>query len=449
MTKSTLDDWIAEKIGADKEQLTYQSIEAYQLSMLRQVIAAAKERSFYYKHALADIEPEMVQIKKDLDLLPLTEQHAVQKKPEGFLWVSPSKISRIVTLQSSGTTGQSKRIFFCDADLELTIDFFRWGMANLADPGDNVLILMPGERPGSIGDLLIQALKRHGCRAWCEWPPADCNMISRIIMNRKINVIIGIPSWMRTLALYWQENMAGCRHGIKNILLSADRTGFVVRKTLEKVWNCRVYDHYGSSEMGYGGGVECGAHQGYHLREADLLFEIVDPVSGLRLANGNVGEVVFSTLTREGMPLLRYRTGDLASIATQACRCGSVLPLMSSIQGRLTDLLFIDGKALSALQMDEIMLSFKEVADYKASFDATSRLLLIKISLRTLPQDVEHLKERIRSELKGQNVIQDFLAADGALSLEIDRGVLALQGHMQKRSVFVELVGKGGEDCGA
>ncbi len=86
--------------------------------------------------------------------------------------------------------------------------------------------------------------------------------------------------------------------------------------------------------MGYGGGVSCAAHAGYHLREADLLFEIVDPGSGQPVADGQMGEVVFTTLTRRTMPLIRYRTGNLASWITTPCPCGSVLRRLGWVQGR-------------------------------------------------------------------------------------------------------------------
>jgi len=436
--KSTLDDWIAGKLGIAPQAMTYNDIEAYQLAKLKETMIFARQHALFYRRHLAGIDVDKIHNKADLDSLPLTEQWALRNEPTEFLCIGLDKISRVLTLQTSGTTGVSKKIFFSEADMELTTDFFRWGMANLTRPGDNVLILMPGERPGSIGDLLTKALARFGCKAWCEWPPADSNLISRMILNRKINVIVGIPAWVRALALYWQKNMQGCRHHLKAILLSADRSGFVVRKTLRQIWNCPVFDHYGSSEMGYGGGVECGVRQGYHLREADLLFEIIDPVSGRRLGRDQVGEVVFSTLTREGMPLIRYRTGDLASISSQRCSCGSVLPVMSAIQGRVTDLIFIDGKALTALELDEVLLDFKEIADYSAYYDTGSRRFSIKATLCGNYPDIKDLMDKVKMRLGNLTVITYLLGTKGSLAVEIDRAVLALPGHMQKRTVFVE-----------
>ena len=101
--------------------------------------------------------------------------------------------------------------------------------------------------------------------------------------------------------------------------------GGSVRRRLEGALGCRVYDHYGSTEMGYGGALACGQGPGLHLREADLYFEVVDPATGRPLPEGAFGELVFTTLTRRGMPLVRYRTGDLTRFLPGACPCGCPL----------------------------------------------------------------------------------------------------------------------------
>ena len=105
-----------------------------------------------------------------------------------------------------------------------------------------------------------------------------------------------------------------------------------------------MYNHYGTTEMGLGGGVDCAAHAGLHLREADLLFEIVDPASGAPLAAGEEGEIVFTTLTREAMPLVRYRTGDLGRFAVEPCPCGSSLRLLAPVRERLDDVATLAGR---------------------------------------------------------------------------------------------------------
>ena len=106
------------------------------------------------------------------------------------------------------------------------------------------------------------------------------------------------------LALARHDGAAGLR--LKSVLLTTDYVPEAIVEFVERLWRCTVYNHYGMTEMGLGGGVECQARRGYHLREADLYFEIVNPQTEMPVVEGETGEVVFTTLTRRGMPLIRY-----------------------------------------------------------------------------------------------------------------------------------------------
>jgi phenylacetate-coenzyme A ligase PaaK-like adenylate-forming protein len=129
-----------------------------------------------------------------------------------------------------------------------------------------------------------------------------------------------------------------------------------------------VYGHYGMTETGLGGGVECAARDGYHLREADLLFEVVDPSSGRPVPDGEYGEVVFTTLTRRGMPLVRYRTGDRARFLTEACPCGTVLRRLGRVTNRLAEPVTLSGGGtLSIALLDEVIYREPSVAAYAAA----------------------------------------------------------------------------------
>ena len=92
--------------------------------------------------------------------------------------------------------------------------------------------------------------------------------------------------------------------------------------------------HYGMTETGLGGAVSCSSHAGYHIREADLYFEIIDPETGQRQPDGKRGEIVFTTLNRRGMPLIRYRSGDISQILVQKCPCGSIIRRFGNIEDR-------------------------------------------------------------------------------------------------------------------
>ena len=106
-----------------------------------------------------------------------------------------------------------------------------------------------------------------------------------------------------------------------------------LRERIAGLWRCEVFSHWGMRETCLGGGVECAAHDGHHLRHADLLIEILDPESGVPLPFGRRGEMVISTLRREAMPLFRYRCGDLSHLIAAPCVCGSRLPRLGAVQG--------------------------------------------------------------------------------------------------------------------
>ncbi len=182
----------------------------------------------------------------------------------------------------------------------MTIDFFAHGMRTLVDPPGPVLILMPGARPGSIGDLLAKGLARQEIGSVAFGPVADLDAAYRALLSSRARCIVGIPNQVLALARYGRERGNRERAHIDTVLLSADYVPKSLCRVLESLWQCRVFAHYGTTETGLGGGVECAARDGYHLREMDLLLEIVDPATGRALPAGEEGEVVFSTLTRQG-----------------------------------------------------------------------------------------------------------------------------------------------------
>jgi phenylacetate-coenzyme A ligase PaaK-like adenylate-forming protein len=122
------------------------------------------------------------------------------------------------------------------------------------------------------------------------------------------------------------------------------------------------------TEMGHGGGVECEALAGYHLREGDLYFEVVDHETGKACPDGDIGEVVFTTLTRRGMPLIRYRTGDIVRMIPEPCPCGSILKRMDYVRGRWSGLVCLDTDCtLMVSEMDEVLFRLPGLLDYRAT----------------------------------------------------------------------------------
>ena len=278
MNLTPLEPWIDHKID-------HTDLEAYQLRKLNETLRLVKEKSRFYRQQPIDLPSDLGHL-SDLTRWPFTTADDLRANPLAFVTVSQDEIHRVVTLDdanfplttltTSGTTGQPKRLYFTRDDQELTIDFFRVGMSTFTAPGDRVLILLPGETPGSVGDLLALGLQRLGAVPIKHGPVRDAAATLGVMRREKINVMVGVPTHVLALA----RHPAKSPLKLKSVLLSTDHVPNAIKHAIEAAFGCTVYNHYGMTEMGLGGGVECEARRGYHLREADLLFEIVDPVTG-------------------------------------------------------------------------------------------------------------------------------------------------------------------------
>lgn len=317
MMVTPLESWIVKQ--AKLSSSTQEALRAYQLKQLQNILAYAKAKSAFYAHQLSEIDVDALTSFNDFEQIGFTTPKEIQHAAHAFACVPAHEIKRIVTLRSSGTTGEEKRIFFTQKDLELTIDFFEHGMRCLVDESDVVMVLLPGASQGSIGDLLQKALTRSGIRCIVHGLLGDVEAAASCVKRHHITCVVGIPMQVRYLSLVKPECF---EMHITKVLLSTDYVPDILIKELEERFTCKVFNHYGMSEMGYGGGVECEALNGYHVRENDLYVEIIDPLSGKVVEDGVYGEVVFTTLTRQAMPLIRYRTGDLARFRRELCACG-------------------------------------------------------------------------------------------------------------------------------
>ncbi len=365
-----LEAWIREKaqIGHDLTGRSFaEALEDYQLQRMNEVIDYARRNSPFYRRQLALLPVIPLSALSDIAQIPFTTLSDIAKDPFSFLAVPQSDVARIVTLRTSGSTGEAKRLFFTEGDLELTVDFFHHGMSTLVRPGQRVVVLLPGEKPDSVGDLLARGLRRMDVHSLVYGPVTNPLHAAETISTFGAHCLVGIPTQVLAVARSRRGTAIG-KGIIENVLLSADYVPRALEQTLERVWDCRVFTHYGTTEMGFGGGVECEALDGYHLREGDLYFEVVNHQTGEVCSDGAIGEVVFTTLTRRGMPLIRYRTGDIARMITQPCPCGSILRRMDYVRGRWNGLVLLDPDCtLTVSEMDEVLFRLAGLLDYRAT----------------------------------------------------------------------------------
>ncbi|GIK63469.1 MAG: hypothetical protein BroJett018_12630 [Chloroflexota bacterium] len=412
MRITPLEGWVAEKIQHPK--LTRRALEKYQLAKLQAGIQFARAKSPFYRRLLADI-PNLSQL-SDLAQLPFTTADDIRQQPLQLLCVSQDEIHRVVTLDSSGTTGQPKRLYFTPDDQQLTIDFFRVGMSTFTNPNDRILILLPGESAGSVGDLLATALQQLGAVPIKHGPVRDPIATLNIIQKENIAGMVGVPT--HVLALARQPYLPMPK--LKSVLLTTDHVPNAIKDAVEQAFGCTVYNHYGMTEMGLGGGVECEARHGYHLREADLFVEIIDPATGQILPDGEYGEVVFTTLTRRGMPLIRYRTGDVSRFIPDSCPCGTCLKTLEKVTHRLNGQVMIDGKSITMADLDEALFPLDGVLNFRAT-------VLRENGLDTLQLEVKFI-----GELEPARVVQAAQTLTSRVTVQL---VSDLPTSMAKRAI--------------
>lgn len=363
---TSLEPWIKRKITGDSSGvLTRKQIEDYQLLRLQETLNWVTRKSRFYNRLYSGLDCKISSI-QDLSNLPFTTSDDLRNQPLNFLCVSQNDVNRIVTLQSSGTTGKPKRLFFTEADQELTIDFFQHGMLTLVKPGDRVLIMLPGDVPGSVGDLLRIGLARAGVTGVVHGLVTNHEAALEQIKRENINVLVGIPTQVLGLARFKDSKGCSIPLRMRSVLLSTDYVPQAIVQELKRAWGCEVFNHYGMTEMGLGGGLECEGFCGYHLREADLYIEIIDPSSGRPVLDGQPGEIVVTTLTRSAMPLIRYRTGDMSRFIPGLCACHTILKRLELIKSR--DRVYLtQADYLTMADFDEVLFALDIVLDFEVT----------------------------------------------------------------------------------
>ena len=298
----------------------------------------------------------------------LISERDIVSCPEAFLAVPAKEVSRIITLASSGTERLPKRIFFTEADLRRTADFFAAGMREIVSPGERALVYMPGKHPYTVGGLLKTALESFG--AACRSVGYFADTPAMYEPARETDCLIGTPGQMACLC----GRVPSLRP--KAVLLSGEYVADSLIRRMERTWGCRVFTHWGMTETAYGGAVSCGCG-GLHIRHEDILIEIIDPESGKQLPDGAWGEIVISTLFHEAMPLLHYRTGDRGRLIATECGCGGVFPRLET-GGRLTQRVQTAArKELSLTVLDALLLGLDGICGYEAVWRPEADLLKI------------------------------------------------------------------------
>jgi phenylacetate-CoA ligase len=347
------------------ETMPRKQLQELQLKRLKKSVNAVYKNVPLYRNKFdgAGVKPADVRSLDDLRKLPFTRKTDLRDSyPFGMFAVPMSQINRIHA--SSGTSGKSTVVGYTKKDLEI------W--ANLMAR----CFYMVGVRPGDVfqnaanyglftGGLGIHAgIERLGCVAVPAGTGSTQKQIE-MIRDFGVRVMHCTPSY----ALYIAETCKkmGIEPGtlpLKIGLFGAEPWSANTRVQLEKSFGIKAYDSYGLSEMmGPGVAFECKEQDGLHIWEDAFIVEVLDE-KGEQCAPGEKGELVLTTLVKEALPMIRYRTGDITMIMKDECACGRTSVRLNKFYGRADDMLIIRGLNVFPSQIEHILMDMPEVGEY-------------------------------------------------------------------------------------
>ena len=302
------------------------------------------------------LKPEDIRGLEDLEKLPFTTKQDLRDSyPYGLLAVPMKDITRIHA--SSGTTGKQTVVAYTANDLDMWADCMARGLVSGGASPESIVHVAYGYGLFTGGLGAHYGAEKLGAAV----VPVSVGNTARqitILQDFKPDVLMATPSY----AMYLAEELKASGKTPDDIYLKlgvfgAEPWSEQMRKDIEKGLGLKALDIYGLSEiMGPAVSCECGEQCGMHVQEDNFLIEILDPKTCKPVPEGEQGEVVITTLTKEGLPLIRYRTRDLSCLTTKQCACGRTTARMRRVTGRTDDMLIIRGVNVFPSQIESVLL---------------------------------------------------------------------------------------------
>ncbi|MBN1867128.1 AMP-binding protein [Candidatus Sumerlaeota bacterium] len=402
-------------------------IAALQGRLLSEHVRYAAESSPFYRDLFGQhgVDPEAVRTLDDLASLPCTGKSDLSDRGPDFLAVAPEEVADVCL--TSATTGDSPSVL-----LQTASDLARLAYNEEAafamvgvGPGDTMLVCAAIDRcfmAGlayylgglNVGARMVRAGSGSAAQQW------------RMLKTAKANVLVGVPSLLWRIAEYALENGDDPRRARVKALIAIgeptrgrDLTLLPATKRLEEVWGARIYSTYASTEVATAF-CECPERCGGHLRAELAAVEILDD-SGRLVAPGETGEVVVTPFGVRAMPLIRFRTGDVAFLIEEPCACGRRTPRLGPVLGRKSQMLKYKGTTLFPQSILAPLSGRRDVAgafvEAHRNADGTDRVVVF-VAVRDASLTEERLAEELRAALR---VVPEIRTIEGG---ELQRRML-------------------------
>ena len=443
MYRRELPDWKSEYLDPELETMTREQIEALQVERLKDTVKRCMNNPFYKARLeKAGVTPENITSVDDIRRIPFTTKQDLRDTYPFGLASAP--LTECVRLHSSsGTTGNPTVILHTQKDLD------EW--ANQVARN----LWMVGLRPNDVfqnssgygmftGGLGFQyGAERLGM---LTVPAAAGNSLRQIkfMTDFGTTALHAVPSYVTRLYEVMQEQGVDPRKDtkLKVLAIGAEPHSEEQRKRIEKMMGVKAYNSFGMSEMcGPGVGFECKEQNGLHFWEDYYIVEIVDPETLEPVPDGEIGELVLTSIRREAMPLLRYRTRDLTRVLGRGCPCGRNHVRLDRMKGRSDDMMVLRGVNIFPIQIEKILMQFKELASnylITLTTDENNDNMTVEVEIEDLFTDdyqkLIELQKNVKRALKDEILLTPHvkLVPKGTLPVSEGKAVRVVD----KRTVY-------------
>jgi phenylacetate-CoA ligase len=393
------------------ERMPLEDLHALQEDRLKSVVRYVYDHSAFYRQRFkeAGVEPSDIRTLADVSKLPFTRKVDLRDNyPTGMFSAPKSQVVRYHV--SSGTTGKPTVVGYTKGDIETWSESLARALTSIGLGRDDVVQVGYGYGLFTGGLGLHYGAERIGAAVL---PVGTGNTERQIELMQDLGTtaIACTPSYFLHIMEVADKMGVSIKKdtNLKAGIFGAEPWSLETRKRIEDATGINAYDIYGTSEISGPLFTECHVKKGIHVWADMFLIEVLDPKTGEPVADGETGELVFTTLHKYALPLIRYRIGDLTIMDSEPCECGRTHPRIMRILGRTDDMLIIRGINVFPSQVESVLMDIPEVGDHweilvdrKGPLDMmTVKVELTAAGFSDKIGDLMKLKKKISKELKG------------------------------------------------
>ncbi len=392
------------------ESMPREELEKLQFLRLKETLERVYQRVPYYRQIFQEkgVEPGDIKNVADVTLLPFTTKEDLRRNyPYGLFAVPMSEIVRVHS--SSGTTGIPTVVGYTRGDIEIWSELIARTLASGGVNEKSVVQIGYGYGLFTGGLGLHYGAEKIGATVI----PVSGGQTKRqvhIMVDFGTTALACTPSYALYIAEVMEEmEIDASKLKLQSGFFGAEPWSERMRRVIESRMGINAYDIYGLSEViGPGVSSECAVKKGLHICEDHFLAEIINPETGETLPDGSTGELVLTSLTKEALPVIRYRTRDITSLNRQVCDCGRIHARMDKISGRSDDMLIIRGVNVFPSQIESVLLEmgntephYQIIVDRQGSLDSME--VLVEVSEEMFSDQIrglESLEKLIHNEIE-------------------------------------------------